>query len=44
MSDVGVALLKECRRRLFDESLPRIRKCLGELTVDEIWARPTIRP
>ena len=40
MSDVGGALLKECRRRLFDESFPRIRKCLGELTVDEIWARP----
>jgi uncharacterized damage-inducible protein DinB len=40
MSDVGVALLKECRRRLFDESMPRIRTCLGQLTVDEIWARP----
>ena len=40
MSDVGAALLQECRRRLFDESLPRIRKCLGQLTVDEIWARP----
>ena len=39
-SDLGAALLKECRRRLFDESLPRIRKCLGELTVEEIWARP----
>ena len=40
MSEVGVALLKECRRRLFDESMPRIRTCLGQLTVDELWARP----
>ena len=38
--DIGEALISECRRRLYDESLPRIRKCLGELTVDEIWARP----
>jgi len=37
---VANALLKECRRRLYDESLPRIRKCLAEMTVDEIWARP----
>ena len=40
MSDVGSALLRETRRRLFDESLPRIRTCLAQLTVDEIWARP----
>jgi uncharacterized damage-inducible protein DinB len=40
MSDVGAALIKETRRRLFEESLPRIRKCLSQLTVDEIWARP----
>jgi len=39
-ADLGSALLKECRRRLFDESLPRIRKCLAEMTVEEIWARP----
>jgi uncharacterized damage-inducible protein DinB len=40
MSEVGAALIQECRRRLFDESMPRIRKCLGQLTVDEIWTRP----
>jgi len=40
MDEVGVALIKESRRRLFDESLPRIRKCLDQMTVDEIWARP----
>jgi len=39
-ADLGAALLKECRRRLYEESLPRIRKCLAEMTVDEIWARP----
>ena len=37
---VAKALIKETRRRLFDESLPRIRKCLAEMTADEIWARP----
>jgi uncharacterized damage-inducible protein DinB len=40
MSDVGAALIRECRRRLFDESLPRIRACLSQLTVDETWSRP----
>ncbi len=40
MTDLGPALLAECKRRLYDESLPRIRKCLAEMTVDEIWARP----
>lgn len=39
-NDAAVALIKECRRRLYDESLPRIRKCLAQLSVDEIWARP----
>jgi uncharacterized damage-inducible protein DinB len=39
-SDVSAALIREARRRLYDESLPRIRTCLGQLTVDEIWARP----
>ena len=40
MGDLGGALIAECRRRLYDESLPRIRKCLAELSVEEIWARP----
>lgn len=39
-ADLSVALIRESRRRLYDESLPRIRKCLAELGVDEIWARP----
>lgn len=37
---IGQLLIAEARRRLIDESLPRIRKCLGELTEDEIWDRP----
>ncbi len=40
MSELGAALLQECRRRLFDESMPRIRTCLGQMSIDEIWARP----
>ncbi len=36
----GEALVTECRRRLFGEYLPRLRKCLGHLTDDEIWRRP----
>lgn len=39
-AELGRALLAECRRRLFDESLPRIRTCLAQLSEDEIWARP----
>ena len=42
MSDTrwGNALIAECERRLFDESVPRLRKCLEQLTGDEIWHRP----
>lgn len=38
--EIGTALIREARRRIYDESLPRIRRCLAELSVDEIWARP----
>lgn len=38
--EFGSALIAECYRRLFDESVPRIHKCLGLLTEDEIWYRP----
>ena len=34
------ALRRESRWRLLEESLPRIRKCLGELAEEEIWLRP----
>ena len=33
-------LLAETRRRLFGEGIPRIRKCLKELSQEEIWYRP----
>jgi uncharacterized damage-inducible protein DinB len=39
-TDWGKALIDESKRRLFDESVPRIRKCLDQLTDDEIWHRP----
>ena len=36
----AVAFIDECKLRLFDESLPRIKKCIGLLSEDEIWYRP----
>ena len=38
--ELGQALVKECHKRLFDESLPRIRKCLARLSEEEVWQRP----
>jgi hypothetical protein len=34
------ALVDECRRRLYTDSLPRIEKCLGLLTPEQVWWRP----
>ncbi|MGK0365309.1 MAG: putative damage-inducible protein DinB [Saprospiraceae bacterium] len=34
------ALVAETRRRLFEESIPRIEKCMDLLTEDEIWYKP----
>ena len=39
-SDISAALIRESKRRLYDESLPRIRTCLAALSVEEVWARP----
>jgi uncharacterized damage-inducible protein DinB len=36
----GRALIAETRRRLFKDSMPRIRKCLAQLDEEEIWHRP----
>jgi len=36
----GRALIAETKRRLFKDSMPRIRKCLAHLTPEEIWRRP----
>lgn len=33
-------LVAEVRRRLFEENIPKLKKCLGELTEEEIWYRP----
>ncbi|MCG8608243.1 DUF1572 domain-containing protein [bacterium] len=37
---VAVALIAGCGRRLFDDSLPRLKKCLSLLSEEEIWFRP----
>ena len=34
------ALIEEVLLRLYDESLPRILKCLGQLSEKQIWWRP----
>jgi uncharacterized damage-inducible protein DinB len=36
----GRELVRDAKVRLVDESLPRILKCLEQLTEDEIWFRP----
>lgn len=44
MSDLPHAicytLIEEVKRRIIEESVPRIKKCLGQLTEEEIWHRP----
>lgn len=39
-SQLSSLLLTEVRRRLFDESIPRLEKCLGMMSESEIWHRP----
>ena len=33
-------LIAEVKRRLFEESIPRLKKCLDQLTEEEVWQRP----
>lgn len=33
-------LITEVKRRIISESVPRIKKCLAQLSEDEIWHRP----
>ena len=33
-------LIAEVKRRIITESVPRIKKCLSQLTEEEIWHRP----
>jgi len=37
---ISQALIAECERRLFDESVPRLKKCLSLLNEEDIWFRP----
>ena len=38
-SDLGTEYIAYCRRRLLNEYLPRIERCLDELTEDDVWWR-----
>lgn len=40
MSEIHQLLVAETKRRLFEESFPRLKKCLNQLTETEIWYRP----
>jgi len=40
LAEVQTALIKEVKFRLFEESIPRLKKCLNELTEEEVWQRP----
>ncbi|MBI4535316.1 MAG: DUF1572 family protein [Ignavibacteriae bacterium] len=37
--DVGAAYVAYCRRRLLSEYLPRIRRCVDEVTEEDFWWR-----
>ena len=39
-AELTADLIRQSKRRLLEESLPKIRTCLTQLTQDEIWARP----
>lgn len=36
-SGISILLKKEAERRIIQESVPRIKKCLSLLTIDQIW-------
>lgn len=38
--DFKNALTNQVRVRLFEEGVPRIKKCLAQLSAEEIWHRP----
>jgi len=42
-NDFGQALIAEAKRRIMDESVPRLKKCLAMLNEEEIWKRPNDR-
>ncbi len=36
------SFIMEIKRRLFEENVPRLKKCVGELTDSQIWYRPNL--
>jgi len=38
-TDVGAAYISYCRRRLISEYLPKIRRCLDQLSEEDVWWR-----
>lgn len=40
MEEFKTLLVNEVRRRIFGEGIPRIKKCLAELSEEEVWFRP----
>jgi uncharacterized damage-inducible protein DinB len=38
--ELAAILIREFRRRVWEESLPRILQCLDQLSEEEIWYRP----
>ncbi|GMW00711.1 MAG: hypothetical protein AMXMBFR84_18480 [Candidatus Hydrogenedentota bacterium] len=38
-SAFGIALIEETKRRLFEESFPRLRTCLGLIGPEDVWHR-----
>ena len=40
LEKVHSLMIAEVKRRLFDESIPRAKKCLNLLSEEEIWYRP----
>ena len=39
-TELTTAFIAEIKRRLFEENIPRLKKCLSELTTEQIWYRP----
>lgn len=36
----GANFIEDSKHRLFDEALPRLRKCIDELSDEQLWYRP----
>jgi uncharacterized damage-inducible protein DinB len=39
-NDFKIQIIAQFRERVFCESVPRLKKCLAELSDEEIWSRP----